>query len=161
MGFSHYKLIYIHQNIKIEIEFIIFLFVRKEALISSQIERTQSSLAGEFGCVFLTGLKFTAEERILTAKRIINLTKQDHEDIKTLGKGHDTVWRIFEYMHKHPIITIPDIRDKLELSPHSVKIALDKLIKLNIVQEMGEKKRGKVFIYDKYLELLSEGGEPL
>lgn len=62
---------------------------------------------------------------------------------------------------RRALSTIPTASLQLALSQPTVTSALDHLIKLRIVHEMTGRRRGRVFVYTTYLNLLTEGTEPL
>jgi Fic family protein len=110
---------------------------------------------------FLQGIIDSAEEECNATKRLLAVIKKDIDQIENLGKGAGSIKQVFEFMKRHPIIGISDISASLEMSPHTVTKALGRMTDLGIVQEITGKKRGKLFTYHKYLDVLSEGGEPL
>ena len=110
---------------------------------------------------FLKGIIETANEACSATLKLIKLIEEDLEAIEKLGKGSDSVKHVFEQMKTRPVISIPELSQRLQLSPHTVNFALKRLEELSIVKEMTGRKRGKLYSYHKYLSLLSEGGEPL
>ena len=66
-----------------------------------------------------------------------------------------------QLLQRKALITIPGASRQVGLSQPTVTGALDHLTKLGIVHEMTGRRRGKVFVYATYLNLLSEGTEPL
>jgi Fic family protein len=110
---------------------------------------------------FLEGIQFTAEEGCLATKKLVSLIEEDEKKISHIKNGADSVKLVFSFMKQHPIVNIPDLSQKLEISPHTSKYALEHLEKLNIIKEITGKKRGKLYTYDKYISILSEGSTPL
>jgi Fic family protein len=68
---------------------------------------------------------------------------------------------IHAYFQQQPISNTTSIRQKTELSQPTVIRSLTTLEKLGIVKEITGKERHKVFVYDKYLDILKTGTEPL
>lgn len=66
-----------------------------------------------------------------------------------------------QLLQRKALVTIPGASRQLTLSQPTVTSALDHLRKRGIVHEMTGRRRGKVFVYTAYLNLLSEGTEPL
>ncbi|WP_143027138.1 helix-turn-helix domain-containing protein [Rhodospira trueperi] len=60
-----------------------------------------------------------------------------------------------------PLIRIPDAAAHLNLSQPTVSKALDTLGSLDIVHEVSGRKRDRVFVYERYLDILNEGTEPI
>ncbi len=49
----------------------------------------------------------------------------------------------------------------MDLTTPTVRTALDHLAKLQIVREITGKRRDRLYVYDRYLQLLQAGAEPL
>lgn len=81
--------------------------------------------------------------------------------IEGLGRPAATAPRVHPLVQRKALVTIPGASRQLGLSQPTVTSALDRLTKLNMVHEMTGRRRGKVFVYTTFLNLLSEGTEPL
>ncbi|MDI9634449.1 hypothetical protein QM565_01400 [Geitlerinema splendidum] len=64
-------------------------------------------------------------------------------------------------MKRHPITTIPILSRSLDLSPHTVLKALEGMKEMSIIHEITGKKRGKVYTFHTYLDILEEGSQAL
>jgi DNA-binding MarR family transcriptional regulator len=60
-------------------------------------------------------------------------------------------------LQEHPIQTITTATDRTGLTVPTVTAAMKSLEKAGIVRELTGKPRGRVFGYDRYLEVLNEG----
>jgi DNA-binding MarR family transcriptional regulator len=60
-------------------------------------------------------------------------------------------------LQEHPIQTITTATDRTGLTVPTVTAAMKSLEKTGIVRELTGKPRGRVFGYDRYLEVLNEG----
>ncbi len=69
--------------------------------------------------------------------------------------------RIHELMQRHPYVTAGFIAGASGLTLPTVSAALSVLQRLAVVEEVTGRKRGRVFAYQKYLDVLSEGTTPL
>ena len=63
--------------------------------------------------------------------------------------------QLFEALPKHPVISMPLVTRILSTSKPTASKAIDLLIKLGILAEIGERKRDRIYKYDKYLQILS------
>jgi Fic family protein len=106
---------------------------------------------------FLDAVIKTAEEAIKSTARIGKLFAKDIAKIETLGRAKPTALKVFAYLQKKPICSIQVATEALSLTQPSVTNALLNLQKLGIVKEISGRKRSRVFVYDKYLEILKEG----
>ena len=69
--------------------------------------------------------------------------------------------RVHELMQASPIVTIQTVSEKLGVSFPTAGIALNSLIKVDIVRETTGRQRGRIYAYADYLALLDQGTDPL
>jgi Fic family protein len=110
---------------------------------------------------FLEGITSTSEEAVSTTRRILALFEKDRRSLETLGRAAASAFRVHEYLQKKPITGIREMEKDLGLTYPTVAGALDRMKKLRIVRELTGFKRNRVFAYAPYVELLSEGTEPI
>jgi len=110
---------------------------------------------------FLTGVIETAEQGAKTIQAIVALFDEDRAKIRNSGKSTAAVLNIYNYLQDHPISSTTKIRDKCKLSLPTVLRSLITLEAIGITREITGKDRNKVFVYDRYFALLSQGTEPL
>lgn len=103
----------------------------------------------------------TAEEAVLTTRRILALFEKDRRQIERLGRAAASAFRVHEYLKKKPITGIRQMGKDLGLTYPTVAGALDRMAQQRIVQELTGFKRNRVFASAQYVELLSEGTEPI
>ena len=65
------------------------------------------------------------------------------------------------HVHEGANQLIQAVRAEYYLSVPTVSKAIARLEQLGIAKEITGKQRGKMFAYDKYLEILTEGTDPL
>lgn len=110
---------------------------------------------------FLTGVAETADQAAETASRLLDLFAEDAQAIETLGRSAGSVLRLHQVLQSRPLISIPAAEDMSGLSRPTVGNAMAKLEHLGIVRETTGKRRDRLFAYGQYLDILSEGTEPL
>jgi Fic family protein len=110
---------------------------------------------------FLTGVKETAEQAVSAALRILTVLEADRKRIEALGRPSGSALRVFHYAQTNPILSIQNASKALGLSFPTVTTAIQHLEKLGVLQELTGRQRGRLFVYGKYLAILSEGTEPL
>ncbi len=110
---------------------------------------------------FLEGVISTSEEAVTTTRRILALFEKDRRQIEKLGRAAASAFRVHEYLMKKPITGIRGMEKDLGLTYPTVAGALDRMKKQLIVNELTGFKRNRVFAYAPYVELLSEGTEPI
>ena len=60
-------------------------------------------------------------------------------------------------MERHPIANIAQLSNQTSQSVPTTTAALGNLQRLGLVREMTGKQRGKLYVYQRYLDLLNEG----
>jgi Fic family protein len=110
---------------------------------------------------FLQGVVETADEALATTRRILALFENDRRRLEGLGRAAASAFRVLEYLERKPITGVQEMAKELKLTYPTVASALDRMKKLRIVKELTGYKRNRVFAYAPYVEILSEGTEPL
>lgn len=110
---------------------------------------------------FLTGVADTANQAFDAATRIVELFKEDRERITAKSERAGSALRVHELLQQNPYLTANQLVGRTGLTAPTVNAALADLERLEIVQEVTGRKRGRVFGYRRYLAILSEGTDPL
>jgi len=109
---------------------------------------------------FLEGVRETATGAVQTAHRLLDLFRIDAERIRGLGRGAANALRVFDVFRARPLATLKDLADRAGISFPTASRAVEALARLGIVREITGRQRNRVFAYDQYLAVLSEGAEP-
>lgn len=109
---------------------------------------------------FLEGIIQTSESAITTTKKILTLQESDK---KRLYKQESSIAaiKLLEQLFYTPIISAQSVQKSLMLSHPSSNKLIGKFLKLGILKEITGKKKDKRYAYTQYLDILSEGAEPL
>ncbi len=110
---------------------------------------------------FLEGVADTAEEALATTRRILALFEADRRKIEGMGRAVASALRVHEALQRKPIATLRELATTLGLSYPTIASAIERMRALGIVDELTGHARNRVFAYAPYVELLSEGSEPL
>ena len=110
---------------------------------------------------FLTGVKDTSDQAVNAARRIIALLDSDRKKIESLGRPAASVLRVFQHAQTHPILAIASTAEEIGITFPTVANSVEHLERLRIVKEITGKQRSRLFVYEGYLAILSEGMEPL
>jgi Fic family protein len=110
---------------------------------------------------FLEGTETTARQAADTAVQILHLFEVDRKKIRAMGRKAASSLAVHEYLQAHPLTKIGPAAKDLKLSIPTVTSALGTLTKLKIAKESTGKRRDRLFAYPRYLNILSEGTEPL
>ena len=110
---------------------------------------------------FLEGVWETAEGAFTTTQRLLQLFGEDRDRLQQYGRRAGSVLRVHERLMSHPIQSISDVAESTSLTFPTVSSAINLLIELGIAREITGRRSDRLFAYDQYLAILSEGTEPL
>lgn len=110
---------------------------------------------------FLSGVIEVAGQATEAANRILALFETDRVKIKSLGRVASTVLRVHEHLQKFPVTTVSAAAEATGLSYPGAAKGIAQMAKLGLVREMTGRARDRVYQYTAYLDILSEGTEPL
>jgi len=110
---------------------------------------------------FLIGVRDTAEQAAHSARRIVAVFEEDRRKIEALGRPAASVLRVFELMQRRPILSIPAAAASTGLSAPTIAKSLVHMQRLGMLCEITGRQRRRLFVYDAYLKVLSEGIEPI
>lgn len=110
---------------------------------------------------FLDGVADTAQQAVDTAQRLLALLRDDRARIAGLGTRAGNVGLVFEQFAHRVLLGVPQLQPKLALSAPTIRSAIRTLEDLRILNELTGQRRNRVFAYERYLDILSEGAQPL
>ncbi len=114
----------------------------------------------EWLAFFFTGIRETAESAVSTTRRLLALFEADRARAGT-AKGAATVLRLHDYLRNHPNISAAGITRSLEITAPTAQAAINELVKTGILRELTGGNYNRRYVYAAYLDILSEGTEPL
>jgi Fic family protein len=110
---------------------------------------------------FLEGVESTATAAVTTAHRLLALFRSDEALLNGLGRSGPSVRQVFAALCCRPLNSIRQLSAECGLSFPTAAKALETLVNLGIAREITGGQRNRLFAYDAYLAILSEGAEPL
>jgi Fic family protein len=110
---------------------------------------------------FLEGVEFTATRAVETARRIVKLFEADTGRIEQAGRGAASALRVFSALRRRPALNLPLLCRENGMTFPTASKAMQTLAAAGIIRELTGQRRNRVFVYDAYLKILNEGGEPL
>ena len=110
---------------------------------------------------FLDGVETVATQAFDAATRIVALFRTDRESITAQGERAGSALRLHDVLQRDPYASAGALVVRTGLTMPTVNAALVELRRLGIVEEVTSRRRGRVFAYRRYLDILSEGTEPL
>ena len=108
---------------------------------------------------FLRGIAVTADEAITAAKEIIRL-KSNCED-KIIENNYNAIYNVLlDNIFLHPVITINDAVEVMQVSYPTASKTIDNFCKMNILTDITpDQKRNKRYAFLTYMEILNRGTE--
>ena len=111
---------------------------------------------------FVEGIRTTAEAALSTADRLSTLFRDDRNRLaQSGGRRLGSVLRMHDALKARPILSLSVASQDTGLSFQAAASAMDLLVRHRIARELTGKRRGRLFAYDAYLTVLTEGTEPL
>jgi Fic family protein len=103
---------------------------------------------------FLEGIVTVAASATVTARKIRRLVEADRATIHGVGRGAASALRVHELAARRVVLSAPTTATELGLSIPTVNAALGRLEHAGVLREATGRKRGRLFVYDDYLDLL-------
>lgn len=110
---------------------------------------------------FLTGVRDTATAAVDTTHRLLALFEADADAIRDLGRAAGNILRVFAVLQRRPVATIDYLATEGGVSYATAVRAVKTLTEIGLLRELTGRRRGRVFAYDRYLAILSEGAQAL
>jgi Fic family protein len=110
---------------------------------------------------FLEGVETTAAAAVAAAQRLLELFRTDEARLEGLGRSGPSVRLGYAALRKRPLTSINQLKELSSLSFPTASRAIEALVDLGIAREITGGRRNRLFAYDAYLAVLSEGTEPL
>jgi Fic family protein len=103
---------------------------------------------------FLEGIRQVATNAAATATALNRQVSNDRKILLSAESITVSAIQLFEALPKHPVISMPLVTRILSSSKPTASKAIDLLIKQGILTEIGDRKRDRIYKYDKYLQIL-------
>lgn len=110
---------------------------------------------------FFDGVAQTSQQAVDAAQRLIALLAADRAKIAALGARAGNVGLVFDQIARRVILGVPQTAPKVPLSAPTVRAAFTTMQDLGIVVEVTGQQRHRIYAYQAYLDILSEGARPL
>jgi Fic family protein len=110
---------------------------------------------------FLVGVAETANQAFDAANQIVALFRRDRERITSQSERASSALQIHDLLQQNPFATAGALVKQTGLTAPTVNAALADLQRLGIVEEVTGRRRGRVFGYTAYVEILNEGTAPI
>lgn len=109
---------------------------------------------------FLRGVAHQCKDALSDAKEILKLHTEYQEALKKTKKIPESSHRLIDEIFLNPVISISEISKKWNLPFNSIKTGVLRLVKIGILQEIADRKRDKLFIAPKLMDLITGKHKP-
>lgn len=110
---------------------------------------------------FLEGVRTTAAGAVTTAQLLVELFNADAGRIQGSGRAAGSALRVHAALRERPVVSFKEICRRTGLSFPAATTGMNVLLKLGVARELTGRRRNRLFAYDRFLSLLTEGTEPL
>ncbi len=104
---------------------------------------------------FAEGVQVSATQAVVTANTLLALVNADRDRIATLGRAATSALAVHQALQRQPIATSSALVKATSLTAATVNKALAHLVDLDIVGELTNRQRGRVFSYRRYVDELT------
>jgi Fic family protein len=109
---------------------------------------------------FLCGIAEVSTQAWETARKILNLREEFRERITThLGRATGNGLKVLEYLFERPIVSVNQVRKLIGTSYPAANDLIQRLVDLEIVEEVTGHARNRRFLFSDYVALFA-GDEP-
>ncbi|MFQ5528503.1 MAG: Fic family protein, partial [Thermoanaerobaculia bacterium] len=114
----------------------------------------------EWLAFFAEGVSTTAEAAVASAQALTRLFESDRELVREkLRQAAGSALRVHNALQARPVSTIRRLSQATGLSVPTISRALDRLVELDVVEEITGRKWRRTYAYREYLGVLNEGTE--
>ncbi len=108
---------------------------------------------------FLDGVRETAEDAYLQYEKLKSIFETHRKQIENHGRRAGSALRVQEALTKRPVLSLGEASNRAGLSFSATSSAMTLLTEIGIAREITNARRGRLYVYDEYLSILSEGTE--
>lgn len=102
---------------------------------------------------FLVGVIETAKNGVNTFDEILKLKADTELNIQSLGSRANNAQKILKYLFKRPMIEVDKVVEITNTSKKTAYNLINELEELKVIKEITGAKRGKLYIFDSYINL--------
>ena len=108
---------------------------------------------------FLEGVREMAESAVIAARRLADMITHDRERIQRLGRIAGSSLQVHQALQARPIATIASLSSETGLSMPTVTKAVQALEDGGLVTEITGRRRGRIYNYREYMDIMNEGAD--
>lgn len=105
---------------------------------------------------FLQGVRDTANQAARMAGKIDKLFQADKEKIERFGRGASSALLVYRYAQVNPLFSIRNAAREAKVSFPTASAAVTRMTEAEVLRESSGKRRDRLFLYERYLDLLNQ-----
>jgi Fic family protein len=106
---------------------------------------------------FLEGVQEMAENAVGSARRLADMMSRDRARIQRLGRVAGSSLQVHQSLQARPITTLASLAKETRLTMPTVTKAVQALEDEGIVNEITGRRRGRIYSYREYMDIMNEG----
>lgn len=110
---------------------------------------------------FVEAVQDTARQAVVSARTLSEMIRKDRQIVQSLGRISGSAYRVFDLLAERPVLSVSAVCKRSGLVHNTAAKVMRALQDAGLVREITGQKRNRLFCYDRYLKVLSEGTEPL
>lgn len=104
---------------------------------------------------FAEGVEQSATQAVATAQQLLALVNQDRDRIAVIGRGAKSALAVLQALQRQPVTTAATLVKATGLALATVNRMLAQLISMDIVSELTQRQRDRIFSYRAYVDVLN------
>ena len=100
-----------------------------------------------------------ADGAVHATRRLLAPFANDRSIIEQSGRRAGSALRVYAALRERPILSITSAAERAGLSFSGASAGMKMLVDLGVARETTGRRRGRLFVYDRYLAILNEGTE--
>ncbi len=125
----------------------------------SMLDRARKGSEGvvEWISFFLDAVKRSAQDGIAVTRQLLDYDRNIREKLlPQLGKRSARGGALLTYLYNRPQVRAKDIHTHLKYSPQISQTLVKEFVRLNILREITGNRRNRLFVFERYIEFLSQ-----
>ncbi|MEO8672776.1 MAG: Fic family protein [Tahibacter sp.] len=110
---------------------------------------------------FLDGVASTSQQAVESAQRILALLQSDRARVAALGRRAGNALQVFDCFAARVILNVPQLDRQLAMTKPTARAAIATLGDLGILNEITGQQRNRMYVYQAYYDILSEGAHAM
>ena len=104
---------------------------------------------------FAEGVERSATQAVATAQQLLALVNKDRDHIAVIGRGAASALAVLQALQRQPVTTAATLVKDTGLALATVNRTLVQLIDMDIVSELTQRQRDRIFSYRAYVDVLN------